>query len=104
PHKRANQKIRPDGQEPMFIDLNRGKRRPSSRNSDRVSRLIQHHLHTTRESKHDSDAPAFVLGLATHLNFLRTKLSASHVEVVAHQGQLMTHTGLVRRALSWMHA
>jgi hypothetical protein len=68
-----------------------------------VSRLVEHDLDAAGQSEHDGDAPAFVLGLALHLDAFRPQLTDRGPDVIARQGELVAHSRLVGRPFGGMH-
>ena len=66
--------------------------------------LVEHHFDAPGQDKRGGDPPACGLGLASNLYPLAAQLLDGGVEVVAHEGQLMTRTTIERRPLGWMNA
>src|SRR5437016_158074 len=66
--------------------------------SERVLRLVEHDVETTREIDDRRDAPAFLMTLLAHAETLCAELRDRRVEVVACEGDLM------RAGVGGMHA
>ena len=70
--------------------------------SSGVARLVELYLHASGQHQGRGNSPPFIERIPPHLDALSAQLLDGLGNVIAHQGELVTHPAIVCRTLGWV--